>query len=268
LLAILSDCWQAAPVEDHQFADPGLAGLYDAFCAGRRDFDFYLPLVMSSPSVLDVGCGTGLLLHQARERGHPGRLVGLDPGEGMLAQARTRSDVRWVLGDLGSVTWDHEFDLVVMTGHAFQEFVTDEELRAALTAIRSALTDDGRFVFETRNPLCRAWLGWTSDNATETTGPDGAAVRMAHEVRTPVDGDVVRFTTTYTSPAWPAPETSDSTLRFLDVGTLGALLSDAGLAVAEQFGDWDRRPLGDTDPEIITVARRRQGRGPVPITAS
>ncbi len=38
----------------------------------------------------------------------------------MLDQARRRSDVEWVLGDLATAQWDREFDLAVMTGHAFQ----------------------------------------------------------------------------------------------------------------------------------------------------
>jgi ubiquinone/menaquinone biosynthesis C-methylase UbiE len=248
--------WQTGAVVDHAFADADLAGMYDAFCAGRSDFDFYLPLVMSATSVLDVGCGTGELLRRARARGHRGRLCGLDPAVGMLAQARTCPDVEWTLGDLGCTTWGPEFDLVVMTGHAFQVLVTDEELRAALATIRSVLTADGRFVFETRNPLARAWQRWTPEYATDTTVPDGTVVRMAHQVRTPVEGDLVRFTATFTSPGWPAPRTSRSTLRFLDVDSLSALLTEAGLAVAEQFGDWDRRPLSAADPEIITVARR------------
>jgi hypothetical protein len=44
-------------------------------------------------------------------------------------------------------------------------------------------------------------------------------------------------------------------LRFLDAGRLPAFLSDAGLAIEEQFGDWDRQPLTATSPEIITIAR-------------
>ena len=36
---------------DRLFSDPRLAELYDAFCAGRPDFGFYLPLVMSAKSV-------------------------------------------------------------------------------------------------------------------------------------------------------------------------------------------------------------------------
>ena len=88
---------------DYLFSEPKLAELYDAFCAGREDFGFYLPLLMSAKSVLDVGCGTGELLRLAREAGHTGRLCGLDPAEAMLDQARKRADVEWVHGDLASV---------------------------------------------------------------------------------------------------------------------------------------------------------------------
>jgi ubiquinone/menaquinone biosynthesis C-methylase UbiE len=244
-------------VADHLFSDVRLAALYDLFCEGRRDFDFYLKLVMSAKSVLDVGCGTGALLHRAKEAGHTGRLCGLDPAVGMIEQARRRSDVEWILGDLASVGWDREFDLIVMTGHAFQVFVEDADLRTALTAIRSALFDDGRFAFETRNPLVREWEHWTSANAIEVTDSDGVVVRMAREVQTPIVGDIVSFTHTFTSPSWDRPQVSQSSLRFLDVGLLSSFLSDSGLVIEEQFGDWGGQSLTATSPEIITIARRR-----------
>lgn len=240
---------------DYLFSEPKLAELYDAFCAGREDFSFYLPLVMSANSVLDVGCGTGELLRLAREAGHTGRLCGLDPAEAMLEQARKRHDVEWVHGDLSSVVWRREFDLIVMTGHAFQVLVKDDQLRGSLAAIRSALTEDGRFVFETRNPPARGWEAWTPDNAVEIVY-GGSVVRMAHQVETPVVGDSVSFTVTYTSPSWQRPLVSRSTLRFLDADSLSSFLSGAGLKIEEQYGDWDRQPLTDTSPEIITVARR------------
>src|SRR3954454_22632638 len=113
---------------EHKFVDDRLAALYDAFSPteGRGDFAFYLPRIMAARAVLDVGCGTGTLLALAREAGHTGRLVGLDPAPGMLAVARRRADIEWVVGDLSSSRWDREFDLVVMTGHAFQELVGDD----------------------------------------------------------------------------------------------------------------------------------------------
>ena len=240
---------------DYLFSEPRLTELYDAFCAGREDFDFYLPLVMSAKSVLDVGCGTGELLRLARESGHTGRLCGLDPAEAMLEQARKRRHIDWVHGDLASVDWRREFDLVVMTGHAFQVFVEDDQLQRSLAAIRSALTDNGLFVFETRNPPARGWEAWTPDNAVEIMH-GGSVVRMAHQVESPVVGNVVSFTCTFSCPSWERPLVSRSTLRFLDADSLSHFLTGAGLIIVEQFGDWDRQPLTDTSPEIITVARR------------
>jgi ubiquinone/menaquinone biosynthesis C-methylase UbiE len=243
---------------DRLFSNHRLAALYDLFYPHRADFEFYLPFVMSSTSALDVGCGTGALLRAAREAGHTGRLCGLDPADGMREQASKRSDIEWILGDLASVAWDREFDLIVMTGHAFQVFIDDREIQASLAAIRSALTDDGRLVFETRNPLFQIWRNWTPDNAVQTVDETGAVVRMWHQVDLPLDGDIVSFTTTFTSPAWEKPELSRSRLRFLGSDSLSQFLTDAGLRAEEQFGYWDRSPLIDTSPEIITIARRQR----------
>ncbi|HEX8917290.1 MAG TPA: class I SAM-dependent methyltransferase [Chloroflexota bacterium] len=243
---------------ERQFSEDRLAALYDLFSPEeeRDDFAFYLPFIMAAGSVLDVACGTGALLHWARESGHAGRLCGLDPAKGMLNQARRRTDIEWVLGDLSSVRWDREFDLVVMTGHAFQQLITDDEIQIALGAIRSALVDDGLFVFETRNPLVRAWESWPERYAGEVIDDTGAVVRRETVVETPIQGDIVRFTATYTSPGWDHPEVSPAMLRFLDVETLSAFLSNAGLTIEAQFGYWDRKPFTHASPEIITVARK------------
>jgi SAM-dependent methyltransferase len=211
---------------------------------------------MSAGSVLDVGCGTGALLKEARDSGHAGRLCGLDPAAGMLAQARKRSDIEWISGDLASTGWDGEFDLVVMTGHAFQVLIDDDELHRSLVAIRSALTDNGRFVFETRNRLARAWDGWTAENPVEFADSEGVKVRMTRRVTAAVDDRLVSFTHTFTSPRWHQPQVSASTLRFFDAASLLPFLVDAGFSIEEQFGDWNRTPVTAMSPEIITIARR------------
>ncbi|MBX6342841.1 MAG: methyltransferase domain-containing protein [Thermomicrobiaceae bacterium] len=239
-----------------EFADDRLAALYDRLYPpeGREDYAFYLRLVLSARAVLDVGCGTGALLHMARQAGHTGRLCGLDPAQAMLSQARRRADIEWVHGDLSTARWDRAFDLVVMTGHAFQELVTDEAIRGTLAAIRAALAEGGRFAFETRNPLARAWEQWPARYSGEVTDATGAIVRCEYRVETPVEGDVVHTVSTYTSPAWDAPIVSRAALRFVDAATLSSFLSEAGLAIEQQFGDWDRQPLTDASPEIITIA--------------
>lgn len=248
---------------DFHFADPVLARLYDLFCPGdqRGDFGFYLPLVLTADRVLDVGCGTGLLLRQARAEGHAGRLTGLDPAAAMLDVARAGEagkSVEWVLGDLTSAPpWDAEFDLVVMTGHAFQVLTGDGQLRQALAAVRPALAPAGRFAFETRNPLAREWEQWATADAAQVTDGAGAVVTMVHDVDVPVTGELVSFTSTYSSPDWASPRRSRSTLRFLDAPTLSSLLAESGLQIEQHYGDWDRSLLRPDSPEIITIAVAR-----------
>ncbi|TVT55428.1 class I SAM-dependent methyltransferase [Amycolatopsis rhizosphaerae] len=245
---------------DPLFADADLAALYDLFSPWetRDDLAFYLALMSPRDAVLDVGCGTGLLLHKAREAGHTGRLCGLDPAAGMLAQARRRSDVEWVEGELSRPRWGSEFDLVVMTGHAFQVLLTDEELRCGLSTIARALTQGGRFAFETRNPGARPWERWVPDNVLEADDGAGGVVRMWNEVETPVTGNTVSFTTTFTGSHWDRPRFSRTTLRFVTPGEVTDFLAEAGLVVERQFGDFSGGPLTATSPEIITVARRAE----------
>ena len=241
---------------DHSFADLSLAALYDGLNTWGPGDDFYLRLVRRAGAVLDVGCGTGQLLRRARAEGHSGRLVGLDPAAAMLVQARRdRTDVEWVLGDTRVRGWDGEFDLAVMTGHAFQVLLGDEDVLQCLRAVRRALKPGGRFVFETRNPAARPWERWTPDRVHEVTTADGTAVRVRHEVHGggPRDGRV-RFTETYDSDRWPAPRVSRTELRFLDAEELAGFLAAAGLTVVEQYGDWSGGPPAPAAPEIITVA--------------
>jgi SAM-dependent methyltransferase len=227
------------------------AAWYDTMNPWRPCDDFYLGLVMSAERVLDVGCGTGTLLGKARQAGHRGRLCGLDRDPSMLDQARQRSDVDWMLGDAASARWDQEFDLVVMTGHAFSELVADDEIAASLQAIRAALAEGGRFAFETRHPQARAWEHWNTSD--EYRNPDGDPVLVVNKVLD-VTGDVVRLTETMTGQWWDGPHVGLGTLRFLALDVLAARLRDAGFTIGQQFGDWDKGPLTPASTEIITTA--------------
>jgi len=53
---------------------------------------------------------------------------------------------------------------------------------------------------------------------------------MTHLEKPEIDGEFLRFTLVYSSPAWGQSENSESTLRLLDPESLSSFLSEAGLA--------------------------------------
>lgn len=242
----------AEPEYSDDYADPRLAVFYDQLNPWGPDRDFYLELVLSAESVLDVGCGTGSVLRAARAAGHTGRLVGLDPAAAMLDQAKDCTEVDWVPGDLGSVSFHREFQLVIMTGHVFQVFLTDDEIAAALAAVRAVLSEDGRFAFETLNPRPRPWEGWT--NRAEVVTADGAVVSAANTNPRLVAPGTIEVVGRFSCPSWEREVLCPSRFRFVEVEELDEFLSDAGLAVVGRYGLWDRRPFTEQAAEIITVA--------------
>ena len=245
------------------FSDDEAAALYDVMYpwdpARRGDAGFYTELVMAARSVVDFGCGTGLMLHCAREHGHTGRLAGLDPDRSSLARASRREDIEWVETTAAGAPWLAEFELATMVGHAFQCLVTDEDVRASLSGVRRALCDGGQFAFETRHPQARAWEDWNPSNPSDFTDSSGRGLRVWHEVRS-VAGGVVTFTeTTAEAEADGRVEVlrvDRGELRFMDVATLNDFLAEAGFEIAAQYGNWDRGRLDATSREIITIARK------------
>ncbi|HVK90709.1 MAG TPA: class I SAM-dependent methyltransferase, partial [Mycoplana sp.] len=112
------------PAFDRLFDDADLADFYDLENGWGADLDFCAGLAAQANSVLDLGCGTGEL---AIALGEGRRVVGVDPATAMLDIARTKSGaerVRFIEADARTLRLGEHFDLIVMTGHAFQVFLT------------------------------------------------------------------------------------------------------------------------------------------------
>ncbi len=129
---------------DEVFEDPRFASLYDYFNAWDVCDDFYLDLARETGGpVLDLGCGTGLLACRIAQEGLS--VTGVDPAEGMLRVARSRPGaerVSWVKAEGQTLSLPERFNLIYMTGHAFQALLTDDDTIAVLRAVRDHLGSD------------------------------------------------------------------------------------------------------------------------------
>ncbi len=245
------------------FDDPLLASVYDDLDPWAASDDFYLGLAREiGGAVLDLGCGTGRLACRIAAEGL--EVVGADPAGGMLGVARSRPGteaVAWVQSDGQSLRLVRRFDLVTMTGHAFQALLSDADALAVLETAARHLKPDGQFVFETRNPARRAWLSWTPDQTREVVqtpaqGRVEAFYDAAAETGAEADTGIVGIAQHCRFLDQGLARIGRSRIRFIERDHLAGLLARAGLVAAAWYGDWHRGAFTPTSKEIIAVTRR------------
>jgi SAM-dependent methyltransferase len=239
-----------------EFPDPRLVAIYDTVNPIAEYETFYLELAanLSASTIIDIGCGTGLLTCELAKRGH--RMIGIEPSNAMLDLARRRhcgERVEWIeggalrLGEVGA-------DLAIMIGHVAQIIRDNEAWSATLAAICEALSPGGRVAFESRNPLAREWTARTPQ-ASRRRVEDALVGPVEVWFQDPeVDDDLVRYEIHYLFGRSGEELVAHAELRFRTREGLSRSLSDAGFAMEYVFGDWDGRPADAASRELIFVA--------------
>ena len=242
------------PMRDNLYHDPALAQFYDLDNPWGVDLDYCRRLADDAESVLDLGCGTGLLAARLADRR---TVVGVDPAAAMLDIARRQPGgerATWVEADARGVRLGRRFDLVLLTGHAFQVFLTDEDRRAVLSTIAEHLSPSGRFIFDTRNPAAQAWREWTpKPSMRRFDHPSLGAVEAWNDIDCDATTGIVTYQTHYRIIASDRHYSAASKIQFTNQERLAALLDEAGLKVDEWLGDWKGGAHEPTSPEIIPV---------------
>lgn len=245
--------------QDKLYHDPDLVQFYDVENGLAPDWVYCAAMAVGASSVLDLGCGTGGFLTYLKS---DKKLCGVDPATAMLDVARARSGgekVEWVQADACTVRLQRKFDLVVLTGHAFQVFLTAADQRAALATIASHLTPEGQFVFDTRNPLIADWRNWTPDETRrEFEHPDLGLVTSWNDVCQDAKTGVVTYETHYRSEAKCEVFSARSKIAFPSRNNLALMMDEAGFEVEQWLGDWQGNAYTDTSADIIPVGRLKR----------
>jgi len=232
--------------DNYLYAHPTLAGVYDVICGWSEDRDFYLNLAAGGKqSILDVGCGTGLLCRAYATQGN--HVVGLDPSASMLAVATEKSpddSIRYIHGTLNEASktlpeLEKSFDLIVMTGHAFQCITTELAVIELFKHAKRLLKPNGRFVFESRNPdidWVSRWHGSTS-SWDSAFGPFRWSTQIVEHSMAGTSIDTISYKHLYEF----EHETivGADTLRFMPLSSIASLLNRAGFTSITVYGDWN-----------------------------
>lgn len=245
-------------IDDRLYSDPDLVQFYDIENEGGEDQAYCLRLAKDRQSVLDLGCGTGQLAAALAD----GRSVtGVDPAAAMLEIARHRPNgerVDWVEADARDVRLGRKFDLVLLTGHAFQVFLTPSDQQAVLRTIAHHLAPGGRFIFDSRNPEMEEWRSWNPQQSERILEhPRLGAVKAWNDTVRDAVTDVVTYETNYEVLASGQRLSAESDISFPTKEALAEMLSVSGLVVEEWLGDWLGGAYCRTSPEIIPIGRLR-----------
>ena len=214
--------------------------------------------------VLELCCGTGLVAIPVAAMGLS--VTGVDLAAPMLAHAQAKSereavDVRWVHANVLELALPRRFGFAILTGNAFQAFLTTADQRALLATAHRHLAPEGVFGFETRNPAGH-------DLRDEPEGPPemdyvdvaGRRVVVTSSQRWDAAAQVIHWTT---SRRWtevdgtPQRRTSRIACRFTSPDEIEDRLEAADFEIVAQYGDWDFAPFRARGERLITLARRR-----------
>lgn len=242
------------PANTEPFDDPRLAAIYDDDNPTGPDHDFFRRLAdeTGASSIIDLGCGTGLLTATLGREGR--RVVGIDPAAAMLEQARRKfgaERVEWHHGT-SALMETASADLVIMSANVAMHIIGDA-WPTVLADIARALRPGGRLAFESRNPAAELWREWAHPERERVTAI--GRVRESLEI-TPPDADGalgMHVRSAFLDAGDPEPFDFSQPLQFRSAELLTAQLADVGLVVERISSDWVGTPFSGSTGERLMV---------------
>lgn len=247
--------------------------LYDLTHRGNPgDVQFYVRACQSGQRVLELGCGSGRITRSLARAGC--RVVGLDNHEGMLAEAQRMAEdlapaaagrLTYTQGDMRSFELDGPFERILIPYNGLYCLLTDQDVAACLATVRRHLAPGGQLILdayrvfapdpdqgpepepepELDEPIAALSDGQRTVEIFERSDWDQATQRLDAWYRYRIQGPGGTSEQTYCIPQ-----------RYLYPDQLDRLLGEAGLSVAETFGDFDHNPFDDYSETMVVVATR------------
>ena len=241
-----------------EFSDPRLVALYDMLNPFGDDSEFFCKQAekLAAKTIIDLGCGTGLLTVELAKRGY--QMAGIEPSEVMLAVARAKpyaDQVNWIQGSFKQMD-GLQADMVLMTSHVAQFFLDEKEWRAMLQATHKTLNDGGHLIFDIRHFSNPPFVGWPTENSRRKFENTAAGAVEWWFKLLGVENKRVRYELHYFFSRSGKELVSANELVFRSQEETTEALSNADFEIETIYGDWDGSPATLTSPEMIFVAKR------------
>lgn len=239
--------------DDPEFYGDRWAGVYDdrfgALDTGPA-VDFLAGLA-GTGRVLELAIGTGRVALPLAQRGVS--VEGVDASAEMVARMRAKpggDSIPVTIGDMAEVAVAGSFELVYLVFNSLFALLSQERQADCFRRAASLLEPEGSFVVECFVP---DQTRFDRDQRVQATAVDEDSVtfelarhdpvqqRVTVQVVT-IDGAGVRLRPVAVRYSWPAE--------------LDLMAGQAGLALAERYGSWDRRPFDSASGRHVSVYRR------------
>lgn len=231
--------------------------LYDAeYGSFSGDFNFFCSHI-SQGTVLDLACGTGRLTIALAKAGY--KVFGIDENIHMIERAQVKSqglDIHYSQHDMRSFIMNQRFDLITLAGNSFQALLTRKDQECLIVNVHSHLTEDGLFIFNTRNPTpetCQTTKNFEFWH--DFKDPDGILVRVFGKQQFDKKNQIITYTT---KRIWPDHETfSTIELKCSSLDDILDVLNKYGFNVIHYYGDFEQSAWSPKSKSIIVVAAKR-----------
>lgn len=246
--------------ESKQFTDPLLVQAYDSINALGEDADFWLRETkkLNPESIIDFGCGTGLLTCELAKLGY--KVTGIDPAAPMVevAQSKQYADrVNWVVGDYTKLLGLNA-DLLLMTSHVAQFLIKDEEFDGALRNAHATLNESGHILFDSRRSLPDSFANWpTETDRRNVTDPQLGEIEYWCNVLETTD-TVATYELHYVFKESGKKVVSTDSIIFRTKESIEESLKGAGFTIKQVYGNWNGSIFSETSPEMLFLAQKQQ----------
>jgi SAM-dependent methyltransferase len=246
------------------------------FDADYVDYTDDLPIIQAYAHrtrgpLLELGCGTGRLLIPLAKAGY--EITGVDLSPAMLGIVRQRAEAAGVAGKVTPVEGDFtsvalpgkqmgRYRLAFIVMNTFLHLLTQEAQLDALRHWHTALAPGGLLLIDVFAPDVNELAGLTGCVEFDKSWRDVAtgATVMKQAIRTVDQAEqlmhVIMFYDELSAEGTLRRTVVPFDLRYLWRFEAELLLTHAGFAIEEIYGDWDLSPFDSASERLILVARK------------